>query len=558
MPEYLYPGVYVEEIDTGNKPIEGVSTSTVGFLGIAEFGPVKPVLITSFDDFKRNFGTYVRDADGITDHYLAYAVEGFFQNGGKRCFVQRIFHVDSANAGNSATRAVKDVGGVLKIWALGPGAFGSNIAYQVSNAGLDPAGTTKLFRLSAFYWRGGQPNPMFVPNTNNFAIPPTITEVYDNLSPVSTASTFYEGEINDVSNLIVIKHTTGDRPVNNPGNLGNDANGNPLTLNGAGAPIFLDPGSDGTPAVANGLLFNKEDFAGGPPDPTLPAAFGSSAGTSKAGLEGLGDVDEISLLCCPDEFYLGLQDFNVAGLLRDQCERLKDRFAILQAPLLAGTPELNTPQVVSKYAALYYPWLKISDPRTGVPLLIPPGGHMAGIYARSDTNVGVHKDPANEVIGGITALQLQINDQQQAILNPKGVNVLRYFKGAGNLVWGGRTTSNDPDWKYINVRRLFIFVEKSILRGTQWVVFENNDEPLWARVRRSVSDFLTTLWRDGMLQGAKKEQAYFVRCDHTTMTQADIDNGRLICLIGIAPVKPAEFVIFRIGQWDGGSNVTEG
>jgi phage tail sheath protein FI len=153
---------------------------------------------------------------------------------------------------------------------------------------------------------------------------------------------------------------------------------------------------------------------------------------------------------------------------------------------------------------------------------------------------------------------LQTNDQQQAILNPKGVNVLRYFKGAGNLVWGGRTTSNDPDWKYINVRRLFIFIEKSILHSTRWVVFEINDEPLWARVRRSIGDFLTTLWRDGMLQGAKKEQAYFVKCDRTTMTQADIDNGRLICVIGIAPVKPAEFVIFRIGQWDGGSSVTEG
>ena len=136
--------------------------------------------------------------------------------------------------------------------------------------------------------------------------------------------------------------------------------------------------------------------------------------------------------------------------------------------------------------------------------------------------------------------------------------MLRYFKGAGNLVWGGRTTSTDPDWKYINVRRLFIFVEKSIKRGTQWVVFEINDEPTWARVRRSIGDFLTGLWRDGMLQGAKKEQAFFVKCDRTTMTQADIDNGKLICVIGIAPVKPAEFVIFRIGQWYGGSEVSEG
>ena len=235
-----------------------------------------------------------------------------------------------------------------------------------------------------------------------------------------------------------------------------------------------------------------------------------------------------------------------------------DRFAILQTKLSAGKPDENNPNNISKYAALYYPWLKITNPTTGVPLLVPPGGHVAGIYARSDTRVGVHKDPANELIEGITELQLQTNDQQQSILNPKGVNVLRYFKGAGNLVWGGRTTSNDPDWKYINVRRLFIFIEKSILHSTRWVVFEINDEPLWARVRRSISDFLTTLWRDGMLQGSKKEYAFFVKCDRTTMTQADIDNGRLICVIGIAPVKPAEFVIFRIGQWDGGSSITEG
>jgi phage tail sheath protein FI len=300
------------------------------------------------------------------------------------------------------------------------------------------------------------------------------------------------------------------------------------------------------------------DFDGADTDPSLPTPLQQGSSQTKIGLRGLGDVDEISLLCCPDEFYPGLPDFSIAGLLQSQCERMKDRFAILQTKQNAGKPETNSPHNVSKYAALYYPWLKIANPISSVPLLVPSGGHMAGIYARSDARVGVHKDPANELIEGITELQLQTNDQQQAILNPKGVNVLRYFKGAGNLVWGGRTTSNDPDWKYINVRRLFIFIEKSILRGTQWVVFENNDEPLWARVRRSIGDFLTVLWRDGMLQGAKKEQAYFVRCDRTTMTQADIDNGRLICLIGIAPVKPAEFVIFRIGQWDGGSSVSEG
>jgi phage tail sheath protein FI len=624
MPEYLYPGVYVEEIDTGNKPIEGVSTSTVGFLGIAERGPTKATLITSFGDYTRAFGRYVKDA-GV-DRYLAYAVEGFFQNGGKRCFVQRV-------AGNTAKRALAKLAN-LTIWATGPGVTGNNIAYQISDAGLDPA---NLFKLTVLYWAGTPPADL--------ASNPTLVEVFDNLSSVPGAGTFYESEINDVSNLIVIKQTAAGRPANvataqllggsdgvapNPnvqvGATPGLAAGTALSVGGtliltagpapgvtvtftqglpAAAPVntvgdliaaiaadvvvgakaaldatghlaVTDPAGRGNLAVTGTLaaagagnlgVFASSptggppklvpaDFTGFDPDPFAIPAFGTTTAVNKSGLLGLQDVDEISILNCPDEFYLGGN--TIAGMLTTQCETMKDRFAILQAPLAAGTPANNNPSINSKYAAYYYPWLKITNPLTGVPLLAPSGGHIAGIYARSDTNVGVHKDPANEVINGIDELQLQTNDQQQAILNPKGVDVLRYFKGAGNLVWGGRTTSTDPDWKYINVRRLFIFIEKSILRGTQWVVFEINDEPLWARVRRSISDFLTTLWRDGMLQGTKKEQAFFVKCDRTTMTQADIDNGRLICVIGIAAVKPAEFVIFRIGQWYGGFDVSEG
>jgi phage tail sheath protein FI len=192
-----------------------------------------------------------------------------------------------------------------------------------------------------------------------------------------------------------------------------------------------------------------------------------------------------------------------------------------------------------------------------VPALVPPGGHIAGIYARSDNAKNVSKAPANEAIMGIDSLQVLIDDETQDILNPLGVNCLRYFKAQGNLVWGARTTSPDPEWEYISVRRLLIYVEKSIQQGTQWVVFEPNGQATWSRVISSVSDFLTGLWMQGMLQGAAMQQALFVRCDTTTMTQADIDNGRLIAIVGIAPVRPAEFVIFRIGQWAGGSSVTE-
>jgi phage tail sheath protein FI len=525
MPDYLYPGVYVEEVDTGNKPIEGVSTSIVGFLGIAERGPLQPTLITSFSDFTNAFGSYVRDAKG--DHYLAYAVEGFFQNGGQLCFVTRV-------ASNTPPANLTSLDGGMRVTAVGPGAWGNNIAVQTAPAGLQS--NPNLFKLLVAYWSeasGGPPTPL--PDLTQpipFNAQPTVLETYDDISTLPTDSTFYENQVNQISNLITVQQL-------NPGIPAIESiAGSPPT---SASPMLLVEGIDQPIELA--------DFYG---DDTDPA--------NKTGLVALADLDEISILCCPDESYFP-NETNIAQALVSQCESLMYRFAILQSPVKAPLPARHTPSVPSQrgYAAYYFPWLQITNPSTGVPVLVPPGGHIAGIYARSDNNVGVHKDPANEIILGIDQLQLPINNQAQSILNPIGVNCLRYFKGQGNLVWGGRTSSPDPDWKYINVRRLFIFVEHSIQLGTQWVVFEPNDQTLWARARRSVTDFLTGLWMDGMLQGATKDQAFFVRCDQTTMTQADIDNGRFIMLIGIAPVKPAEFVIFRIGQFSGGgSNVTEG
>jgi phage tail sheath protein FI len=212
----------------------------------------------------------------------------------------------------------------------------------------------------------------------------------------------------------------------------------------------------------------------------------------------------------------------------------------------------------SKYAAFYHPWLVIPDPYpvnfAKIPdYPIPPSGHMVGIYARTDIERGVHKAPANEVVRGVIGLQRRLNKGEHDILNPYpvNINVIRDFRSnsRGIRVYGGRVITSDPDWKYVNVRRLLIFIEASINRGLQWVVFEPNAEPLWARVRRSISNFLTLVWRDGGLEGAKVEEAFFVKCDRTTMTQTDIDSGRLICVVGVAPVKPAEFVIVRIGLW---------
>jgi uncharacterized protein len=515
MPTYTYPGVYIQELNTGNKPIEGVSTSIVGFLGIAERGPVAATFITSYADFVRSFGSYYTAGNNQT--YLAYAVEGFFLNGGQQCWIARVTSIDAANPAKTASAKS---GNNFLISAAGPGAYGGQIGFQIDPASISPADATML-KLSVFYW------PTAALAAAKDVSHATQIEVFDNLSTNPNSSTYFKGAVNGGSNLVTV-----DQPAVGPV---------------AKAAVALLDGTGGGVAGSDGAALVLADFQGSNADPVNPT-----------GLAALGAIDDISILCCPDEN--SQPKTQIAQLLEAQCTNLMDRFAILQSAANEGKPSGVVPSVISKrgYAAYYYPWLKVIDPNTDVPTFIPPGGHIAGIYARSDEQENVAKDPANEPIVGIDSIQLPIDNGTQGILNPIGVNCLRYFKGQGNLVWGGRTTSSDPDWKYINVRRLFIYVEKSIQQGTQWVVFEPNDTPTWNRVIRSVSDFLTGLWMQDMLQGATKEQAFFVRCDRTTMTQADIDNGRLIAVIGIAPVKPAEFVIFQIGQWTGGSSVTEG
>ncbi len=273
---------------------------------------------------------------------------------------------------------------------------------------------------------------------------------------------------------------------------------------------------------------------------------GEDGGASnRTGIQSLEDIDEVSLCLAP-----GMWSSSIHSALIQHCEVLKDRFAILDPQdglSVEGIRTFREP-LDTKYAALYYPWVEVRDPSVKRNVQVGPSGHMAGVYARVDVERGVHKAPANEVIRGITKIAQDVTKREQDMLNPKNINVLRFFPGRGNRIWGARVVSSDPSWKYINVRRLFIYVEESIDEGTQWVVFEPNDEPLWARVRQTITNFLTSTWRSGALQGAKPDEAFFVRCDHSTMTQDDIDNGRLICLIGIAPVKPAEFVIFRIQQ----------
>ncbi len=275
----------------------------------------------------------------------------------------------------------------------------------------------------------------------------------------------------------------------------------------------------------------------------------------RTGLRAFEDIDEISIVAAPGSTASGhgsgARARAVAGHLIEHCETMQYRVAVLDSPEGHGLEEIRAyrASLDSKHAALYYPWIHVIDPLSNSEIALPPSGFVAGIYGRTDAMKGVHKAPADERIELAVSLERDITTAEQDILSPESINCLRFFTGRGYRVWGARTISSDPEWKYVSVRRLLVFLEHSIERGTQWVVFEPNGEETWARLRSAISAFLHEAWRSGAFQGATDEEAFFVRCDRSTMTQNDIDNGRLICQIGVAPVRPAEFVIFRIGQW---------
>jgi hypothetical protein len=323
-------------------------------------------------------------------------------------------------------------------------------------------------------------------------------------------------------------------------------------------PFFFPSGIDGAQIP---LTSGGSDGTAAPTDATF---IGQDLGPgNRTGIQALSDIEDISIVAVP-----GIVSQNVQNALITHCETLRYRFAILDPAPKSGNqpPGLNDiqnqrNQYDTEYAAIYYPRVVIYDPSKNLNLPAPPSGHMAGIYARVDDQRGVYKAPANELIAGITNLETLVNKADQEILNPEpvNINVLRDFRNSGNglRVYGARVITSNTNWKYINIRRLFIFLERSIELGTQWAVFEPNDYRLWAKVTQSLSQFLTRVWRDGALMGQTADQAFFVKCDATTMTQDDIENGRLIAIVGVAPVYPAEFVIIRIGQWDGGSSIQE-
>lgn len=339
--------------------------------------------------------------------------------------------------------------------------------------------------------------------------------------------------------------TTADKPQSIESTLANSSQlvravrGNGLSANPAEFPVETHGGWL--------RLGNGDDNFG-----TLDTAdfVGVDGGSGhRTGIVSLEDIDEVSICAVP-----GMWSGTVQSALITHCETLKDRFAILDPEdglTIEGVQQFRE-SYDTRYAALYYPWLVVPDPLGGPQAInVAPSGYMAGIYARTDVERGVHKAPANTVVRGIrvqNGFAQDITKRHQDVLNPRGINALRFFPQFGYRVWGARTMSSDSSWKYINVRRLFIYLEESIDEGTQWAVFEPNSEALWALVKQSVTNFLTTTWHSGALAGTTPDEAFFVACDRTTMTEDDLQNGRLICVIGVAPVFPAEFVIFRIQQ----------
>lgn len=508
MPEYLHPGVYIEEIERGPKPIEGVPTSTAAFIGETERGSTTPRLVTSYKEYVRWFGGVFDDTK-----FMPYAVNGFFENGGKRLYVCRVT--------SAAAKPAEVVSGNFIVRAVGPGSWGKRVWFQIkegstTKAGADGKPVSVGFRLLlAYFSKDPTSKDLEWFNNQNTSSPPSHFEIFDDLEMDAASPNYWEKRLRDNSALATLEPkdpAKNERPKSDaPKKL--DAEGG----NGAGDP-------------------NDADFEGRDEPPRAKRQ-------GLAALE-LDPYRDVALVYAPGA------SVEVNKKVIGHCERLRFRFAVVDTKMDVNiTAFLPRGEIDdTKYAALYYPWIHISDPKTGARKIVPPGGHVLGVYARTDAERGVFKAPANEILRGVLELHADIDDNKQDKLNPLGVNAIRKFPERGIRVWGARTLTSDALWKYVSVRRLFIFLERSIYEGTQWVVFEPNDDRLWARVIDTIRLFLRTQWRLGALFGRTEEEAFFITCDRTTMTQDDILNGRLICEIGIAPVRPAEFVIFRIFQ----------
>ena len=568
--DYAAPGVYVEEVSRGSRPIQGISMSVAGFVGFTEdirnnAEIYRPTLITNWSQYLENFAKL--GSDGFTNFgaYLPFAVKGWFENGGGRCWVVSlgtelpIPHTDEDAADRpqlpSFDIMTTSQRPSMQI-SLAPEAAASGRITVViqSDEPAEPApdSDTELFDTGEYFqmrlMRHGEAlkHPVLDEQGNV-----RMEEAYRHLTMAEQPETgtnvvaaFAESEYIRVAKIA------------DPGLL-------PVAQRPANGYYEISPPQEDISITT----WNRRIY-----------------GTRKnrSGVQGLFEIDEVSMVACPDLMLAYEHGFvsleQVHGVMEAMitgCETAAPsppyRMAVLDAPPVKVhgnsarqiSPEQQKPQDVgtwlensfnrrSPFAALYYPWIKVLDPRSGQSKFVPPCGHMMGIWCRTDELRGIHKAPANEVPRGILGLAYETNFREQEFLNPRGINCIRKFRDRGHLVWGARTLAqlDDIDWRYISVRRLMSYLEKSIELGTQWAVFEPNDEDLWARVTRTVRNFLERIWREGALFGATPEEAFYVRCDAELNTPETMKLGLLYIEVGVAPVRPAEFVVFRVSQWD--------
>lgn len=669
MPEYLAPGVYVEETSFRSKSIEGVSTTTTGFIGPCRYGPVDigPDILTSLGDYERTYGGRKKLKFGNDEihNYMWHASRAFFAEGGRRLYISRIFNpTANKNANNTSKLYKRPVGNiqddfshaptdslyedghargwlsdgetgrpasnanlakVLQVRARFPGAYGNfTVRFELRasrNILLSGGKSVKLagnLQEHDIVWVGDVQSPISSPPghgslyraerdtesgdwcfrnaSGDLSSPPGINA----LVPDVDLSDFHAVYILTVTVTLFdqdgqVLDTWSDLPLDPAHRRGGSDNSlfaqfeiNPA--NGARArqlPIAilrgtgLENGVDVTTAIFGSVLtirqsspistigqqlikgeISKDLRLSGGNDGELPSGneyegLDNVSDLIKTGLKQFEDLEDISIVAAPGATHnydsRESQALDILGRLIGHASRMQYRIAVLDSGSSQSISDVRDMRAKfdSSHAALYYPWIKVMDPVTRVEVDLPPSGFVAGIYARNDTNRAVYKAPANEVVNLALGFESMLNKNQQDVLNPEGINCFRFFEGRGMRLWGARTISSDPEWKYVNLRRYFAYLERSIDKGTQWAVFEPNGERLWANVRRTIQDFLLNEWQNGALLGDKPEQAFFVKCDRGTMSQNDLDNGRLICEIGVAALRPAEFVVFKIGQWTG-------
>jgi len=656
MPEYLAPGVYVEEVSFRSKSIEGVSTTTAGLVGPTRFGPIdmEPDIITSLGEFERVYGDgrplEFDGPEGLPHNFVWHAVRAFFEEGGRRLYVVRVYRQPGGDGAGDDGRAAWRQGqnspaGDLRVTARFPGRSGNRrvgfslrIGQNVLAVDRNGRPTVNGLQDSDIVWIGTvDPMSPVTPNDDLYRgafyraevrFDPaaqreswrfhndgvTIELDPDLHSPIAGQPAIVPGvqEIRAVRLSVTVQPSDPTSPLTvsqvwedlafdyRHRNFGvfdsvtSVFHPDPEKLSNRGLarslPISIFMGSSFDPetaqdqpdglAVLNALISGSNNqlsganwigraglaqsfeiaFVGGS-DGLRPGAaeYEGQAPEDqpvKTGLKALEDVEDVSMVMAPAASFdiqgdgAGSEGIAITGLLISHAERMRYRIAVLDSgpgQTIADVRALRA-KLDSKYAALYFPWVRVLDPITRKEIHLPPSGFVGGIYARNDIERAVYKAPANEVVRLAIGFEMTLNKSQQDVLNPEGINCFRFFEGRGFRLWGARTISSDPEWKYVNLRRYFAFLERSIDKGTQWAVFEPNGEALWANVRRTIEDFLLNEWMRGALLGDKPEKSYFVRCDRSTMTQNDIDNGRLVCLIGVAALRPAEFVIFRIGQ----------